>query len=78
MYTEPNLTQTMTVNRSLHLLSEGFKQEFAEFVYADERMAELLHQLASEFVTENIPVVDEDLQVNLGFMLMETLDIKAR
>ena len=70
--------QQLTVTKSLRLLCNGFKSEFATFAYADERMTELLHELASEFVNANIPVVDEDNQVELGMMLLESLDIIAR
>jgi hypothetical protein len=71
-------TQDQTVTKSLKLLSNGFKNEFATFVLADERTAELLMELASEFVNENIPVVDEDNRIELAMMLMESLDIIAR
>ena len=77
----PQMTDTiqdLTVTRSLRLLCDGFKNDFATFAYADERMTELLHELASEFVESNIPVVDEDNQVELSMMLLETLDIVAR
>jgi len=68
----------LTVTKSLRLLRDGFKSDFATFAYADERMTVLLQELASEFVETNIPVVDEDNQIELKFMLMETLDIIAR
>lgn len=68
----------LTVTRSLRLLRDGFKTDFATFAYADQRMTELLQELATEFVDSNIPVVDEDNQVELAMMLMETLDIVAR
>jgi len=68
----------LSVTRSLHLLRDGFKSDFATFAYADDRMTTLLQQLASEFVDANIPVVDEDNQVELALMLMETVDIIAR
>ena len=68
----------MTVTKSLKLLRNGFKIEFATFVYSDERMTDLLQQLSSEFVESNVPVVDEDNQQELALMLMETLDIIAR
>jgi len=45
---------------------------------SDERTAELLMELSTEFVQTNIPVVDEDKQIELAFMLMESLDIVAR
>ena len=70
--------QQLTVTKSLRLLCNGFKSEFATFAHADERMCELLHELASEFVDANIPVVDEDNQVELAMMLLESLDVIAR
>ena len=79
----PQMTYTqdineLTVTKSLKLLRDGFKNEYATFVFADERMTELLAQLASEFVDANIPVVDEENKTELAMMLMETLDIIAR
>jgi len=68
----------LTVTKSLNLLRDGFKNEFATFVFADERTTELFAQLATEFVDANIPVVDEDNQMELSMMLLESLDIIAR
>lgn len=68
----------LTVTRSLRLLRDGFKSDFATFAYADERMTELIAQLATEFVESNIPVVDEDNQMELAMMLLESLEIIAR
>jgi hypothetical protein len=77
--TEMNDTiNDQSITKSLKLLSNGFKSDFAAFVYDDVRMTELLHQLAQEFVDANIPVVDEENQVELALMLIETLDIIAR
>lgn len=71
-------TKQLTVTKSLKLLRDGFKDEFADFVYADPRMTDLLQELSSEFVDANIPLVDEDNQIELAMMLMETLNITAR
>jgi len=70
--------QDLTVTRSLRLLRDGFKSDFATFAYADERMTTLLQQLAAEFVDANIPIVDEDVEIDLALMLMESVDIIAR
>ena len=67
-----------TITKSLRLLRDGFKSDFATFAYDDQRMTDLLHELASEFVDANVPVVDEDNQVELAMMLLESLDIVAR
>jgi hypothetical protein len=68
----------LTAAKSLRLLCDGFKSEFATFAYADARMTLLLQELASEFVNANIPVVDVDNQIELSLMLMESLDVIAR
>jgi hypothetical protein len=78
---EVEMTETIndqSITKSLKLLSNGFKNEFATFVFADERTAELLMELSTEFVQTNIPVVDEDKQIELAMMLMESLDIVAQ
>ena len=77
----PTMTDTiqdLTVTRSLRLLRDGFKSDFATFAYADDRMTTLLQQLAAEFVDANIPIVDEDVEIDLALMLMESVDIIAR
>ena len=68
----------MTVTKSLKLLRDGFKNELATALYSDERTTELFAQLISEFVEANIPVVDDENQMELSMMLLETLDIVAR
>lgn len=68
----------LTVTKSLKLLRDGFKNELATYVYADERTTQLFAELISEFVEANIPVVDDENQMELSMMLLETLDIIAR
>jgi hypothetical protein len=68
----------MTVTKSLKLLRDGFKNELATALFTDERTTELFAQLISEFVETNIPVVDDENQMELSMMLLETLDIVAR
>ena len=68
----------LTVTKSLRLLRDGFKNELATSLFSDERTTQLFAELISEFVETNIPVVDEDNQIELAMMLLETLDIVAR
>ena len=68
----------LTVTKSLKLLRDGFKNELATALFADERTTELFSQLISEFVETNIPVIDDENQMELAMMLLETLDIVAR
>ena len=78
IYTMNDTMNELTVTKSLKLLRDGFKNELATYVCADERMTELLMELVSDFVEVNIPVVDEYNRTELAVMLMETLDIVAR
>ena len=68
----------LMVTKSLRLLCEGFKEQLADYLYSDERMTDLLQELVSEFVDANIPIVDEDIRIELAMMMMETLNITAR
>ena len=45
---------------AIRLLANGFSDDFAQFCAGDERMHELMMDLASEFVDTNIPIVKED------------------
>ena len=67
-----------SITKSLQLLRDGFKNDFARYVYEDERMTELLMELASEFVDTNIPLTDDELQIELAQMFIETISIEAR
>ena len=67
-----------SITKSLQLLRDGFKNDFARCVYEDERMTELLMELASEFVDTNIPLTDDELQIELAQMFIETISIEAR
>jgi RNase H-fold protein (predicted Holliday junction resolvase) len=73
-----NTINDLSVTKSLKLLRDGFKNELATYVYADERTTQLFAELISEFVEANILVVDEYNRTELAMMLMETLDIIAR
>ena len=58
-------------DEAIRRLADGFSSEFAEFCAGDERIHELMMDLASEFVEENIPVVSEESQVDVaGELLM--------
>ena len=67
-----------SVTKSLRLLRDGFQDELARSLFEDQRTVELFHELISEFVEENIPLIDEDNKVELAMMLLESLDIVAR
>ena len=63
------MTNTQT-HKSLQLLRDGFMIELTEKIYSDERFTELMMDLTSEFVEQNIPIVDEDLKTDLSFLMM--------
>ena len=76
--TMENTINEISVTKSLKLLRDGFKNELATYVCADERMRELLMEIVSDFVEINIPVVDEYNRTELAMMMMESLDVIAR
>ena len=70
------MTNTQT-HKSLQLLRDGFMIELTEKIYSDERFTELMMDLTSEFVEQNIPIVDEDLKTDLAFMMMESISLRS-
>ena len=68
--TTPNL-----YNESVRRLADGFSSEFAEFCAGDERVHELMMDLASEFVQSNIPVVSEDSQTDVASELLMSITV---
>jgi hypothetical protein len=69
---------TITPNRyneAIRRLSDGFSSEFAEFCAGDERMHELMMELASEFVETNIPVVSEESQTDVASELLMSITV---
>jgi len=73
-----NTTEELTMTKSLQLLCDGFKNEFAAYVFAELQNTDLLQQLSSEFVESDIKVVDNEHQEELSMMLIETLDVIAQ
>ena len=63
------------VAKSLDLLAEGFKKEFAEVVMQDERFVDALMNISMEFVGDNIPIVDEDIQTEMCLALMDKVGV---
>ena len=47
-------------DEAIRRLADGFSSEFAEYLAGDERVHELMMDLSSEFVEQNIPIVKED------------------
>jgi len=61
--------------KALQLLRDGFKQEFALKVFESEKFSELMMELSSDFVDENIPIVDEELQLEMALLLCESVKL---
>ena len=53
-------------DNAIRLLAAGFAEEFADYAAGNERMHELMMDLAYEFVCESIPIVDEDGSFDLA------------
>ena len=73
-------TSTTNLNRydeAVSRLATGFSAEFAEFCAGDERLQEVLMDLAAVFVTENIPVVSEDSQHDVAMELIMSVRLTS-
>ena len=60
---------------AIRLLAQGFSAEFAETIAGDERMHELMMELASEFVETNIPIIKEEDQIDVASELLMNVTV---
>jgi hypothetical protein len=61
---------------AIRLLAQGFSSQFAEEIASDERMHELMMELASEFVEKNIPIVKEEDQIDVAAELLMNVTVR--
>ena len=64
----------MNKNKPLELLRDGYKQQFAEFVFESEGFTDLLMELSYEFTNDQLDVIqDEDVRLELAMMLTDSI-----
>jgi len=64
---------TNSINRydeSIRLLATGFSVQFAEELAGDERIHDIMMEIAQEFVEREVPIVSEDSQIDLAVELI--------
>lgn len=75
-----NQGEPMTINQRDHairLLVSGFASEFADFCAGDERVHELMMDLAYEFVEFEIPIVSEDDKIDVAAEMIMSVTMKV-
>ena len=62
--------------KPLRLLTDGYKTQFATFVFESEGFTELLMDKAHQFVDNELDVIqDDDVRLELAMMLMESIKL---
>ena len=68
----------MDKTKTLQLLRDGYKQQFAEFVFESEQFCDMMMELSYDFVNKELDVIqDEDIRLELAMMMMDTLNVSA-
>ena len=62
-------------NKFIRKVADSFSSEFAEFCAGDERMHELMMELAGEFMVSEAPVLDEETQTDVACELIMSVTI---
>ena len=75
IFTKPEQMENTT--KSLKLLRDGYMVELMEKIYTDDRFTELMMDISSEFVEQNIPIIDEDTKYDLALMMMESISVRS-
>ena len=63
-------------DEAIRRLATGFSDDFAEFCAGDDRMHELMMDLAAEFVQKNIPIVKEDDEFDVAAELLMNVTVR--
>ena len=63
--TNPNTTRALT------LLAIGFVGDFVQFCEGDPRLSEVMHELVTDYISENLSLVDEDRLLDLARLLLD-------
>ena len=71
------MTTLNSHDKAVRRLAAGFLSEFAEFAAGDERMHELMMDLADEFVDASLPIVKEDYSIDVAHELMMNITVRA-
>ena len=68
----------MSINKydeAIRLMASGFAARFADQLAGDERVHDLIMELASEFVAAECPIVHEDSQTDLAIELLMSVTV---
>jgi len=62
---------------AIRMLAEGFASEFANYCAGDDRLHELMQDLAHEFVADNITILDEEAAFDVASELLMSATVKT-
>ena len=69
------ITLNPYTQEAIRLLAQGFSTQFAEAIAGDDRVHELMMELASEFVEKNIPIIKEEDQIDVAAELLMSVTV---
>ena len=64
-------------DEAIRRLAEGYKEEVAETIAADERFHDVMMDIISEFIDKEIPIVNDDDKWDLGLELVLRVTTKT-
>ena len=64
-------------DEAIRRLATGFSEDFAEFCAGNERMHDLMMDLASEFVQSTLPIVKEDDAIDVAHELLMSVTVRT-
>ena len=68
----------MAINKydeAVRKLASGYAEDFAESLAGDERIHDIIMELASEFVEKECPIVSEDSATDLAIELLMSVTV---
>lgn len=65
-------------NKTIQNLSTALAPEVAEYIFADERWVDLLHEIIPDCLSEKMGQIDNDLLYEISTCVMDKIYLTAR
>jgi hypothetical protein len=63
-------------NQTIQKLSDALAPEVIDYIFADERWIDFLHEIIPDAIEDKLGNVDENLKFDLGMCIMDKISFK--
>ena len=64
--------------KAINVLCQGYKNDLVQYIMNNDKYGEVIHELIEEYINKQIPILDNDMEFELGLALMESIQMEAK